>query len=534
MATHEYDAVIIGSGHNGLIVGNYLAMAGLSVAVLERNNMIGGCTTTIEATLPGFKHDIGSVALGAIQNNPVYRDDELGIREKYGFEFIDTKKNGATLYPDGTGVLGDTFQHEVEQIATYSPEDAQAYAQFVQEKAKLLPLLATGMSSCPPPMGLFVNQLDSTPEGRDLFKTMSMTALQMANQWFKHPKTIAHVLKIATEVMVTPEDAGSAMWLMFVTVGNAFRHGSLPKGGSIALPNALAAALKDRGGEIFLNKEVTTIKVKDGRATSVITKDGDEYVGRKVIVSNVDARRVFLEYLDGYELEPKFINDLKRIEKAPMSGVMQAIAIDDAPHYKAGEEFDDAVVVEPIPENVDDLLDGYRAMLANKLPEPRSLCPESLVPSIFDPQRAPEGKHVLYLWQLAPAELGDEGIEAWHKHPEIAEKFAKEIRDYYFSFTKNLSEKNVLAYKVYTPYDYSEWNPNIIKGNITGPGAYLFQSYAYRPLPEIGQYRTMVNGLYLTGMGTHPGGAVTGGGRGTAQVILDDLGLDWDDVLDNK
>ena len=217
MATETYDAVIIGSGHNGLIVGNYLAMAGLSVCVLEAKNVIGGCTATVECTLPGFKHDIGSVALGAIQSNPVYADDELGIREKYGFEFIDTKKNGATLYPDGTGVLEDgDLAHELEQIAAYSPEDAQAYGRFIQEKARLLPLISTGMSTCPPPMGLFVNQLNSTPEGRDLFKSMSMTALQMAQQWFKHPKTISHVLKISTEVMVTPEDAGSAMWMMFV------------------------------------------------------------------------------------------------------------------------------------------------------------------------------------------------------------------------------------------------------------------------------------------------------------------------------
>lgn len=230
MATHEYDAVIIGSGHNGLIVGNYLAMAGLSVCVLEANDMIGGCTTTVECTLPGFKHDIGSVALGAIQSNPVYANDELGIREKYGFEFIDTKKNGATLYPDGTGVVEDgDLAHELAQIAAYSPEDAQAYGQFIQEKARLLPLISTGMSTCPPPMGLFVNQLNSTPEGRDLFKSMSMSALQMARQWFKHPKTISHVLKISTEVMVTPEDAGSAMWMMFVTVGNAFRSGSLDR-----------------------------------------------------------------------------------------------------------------------------------------------------------------------------------------------------------------------------------------------------------------------------------------------------------------
>ena len=73
------------------------------------------------------------------RQNPVYADDELGIREKYGFEFIDTKKNGATLYPDGTGVLEDgDLAHELEQIAAYSPEDAQAYGQFIQEKACLL------------------------------------------------------------------------------------------------------------------------------------------------------------------------------------------------------------------------------------------------------------------------------------------------------------------------------------------------------------------------------------------------------------
>ena len=173
-------------------------------------------------------------------------------------------------------------------------------------------------------------------------------------------------------------------------------------------------------------------------------------------------------------------------------------------------------------------------MVEGRLPEKRSLCPESLVPSLFDPQRAPEGKHVLYLWQLAPSGVGEEGMDWWKNHPEEVERFARDIREHFFSYTTNLSEDNVMAYKVFTPDFYSEWNENIIDGNITGPGAYLFQSYAYRPLPEIGQFRTMIDGLYLTGMGTHPGGAVTGGGRGTAQVVLEDLDIDWDDTLDNK
>ena len=535
MTTETYDAVIIGSGHNGLIVGNYLAMAGLSVCVLEAKNVIGGCTATVECTLPGFKHDIGSVALGAIQSNPVYADDELGIREKYGFEFIDTKKNGATLYPDGTGVLEDgDLAHELEQIAAYSPEDAQAYGQFIQEKARLLPLISTGMSTCPPPMGLFVNQLNSTPEGRDLFKSMSMTALQMAQQWFKHPKTISHVLKISTEVMVTPEDAGSAMWMMFVTVGNAFRSGSLPKGGSIALPNALAAALKDRGGKIVLNKKVTKINVENGRAVSVETEDGDVYVGTKAIVSMWMPVACSSRWWTATSSTPSSSATWSKSFRHPCPASCRRWPSTMRRTTRPVPSSTDAVVVEPIPENFQDLLDGYRAMVEGRLPEKRSLCPESLVPSLFDPQRAPEGKHVLYLWQLAPSGVGEEGMDWWKNHPEEVERFARDIREHFFSYTTNLSEDNVMAYKVFTPDFYSEWNENIIDGNITGPGAYLFQSYAYRPLPEIGQFRTMIDGLYLTGMGTHPGGAVTGGGRGTAQVVLEDLDVDWDDTLDNK
>ena len=172
---------------------------------------------------------------------------------------------------------------------------------------------------------------------------------------------------------------------------------------------------------------------------SVETADGDTYVGTKAIISNVDARRVFLEMVDGYELDPKFKRDLEQIIPAPMSGVMQAVAIDDAPHYKAGPEFDDAVVVEPIPENFHDLLDGYRAMVEGRLPEKRSLCPETLVPSLFDPERAPEGKHVLYLWQLAPAGVGEEGMDWWKNHPEEVEQFARDIREHFFSYTNNLS-----------------------------------------------------------------------------------------------
>ncbi len=171
MATHEYDAVIIGSGHNGLIVGNYLAMAGLSVCVLEANDMIGGCTTTVECTLPGFKHDIGSVALGAISR---ILSTPMTSWASARSTVLNSSTRRRTVPPSipmaPVSWRMATWPTSSRRSPLIRPEDAQAYGQFIQEKARLLPLISTGMSTCPPPMGLFVNQLNSTPEGRDLFQ----------------------------------------------------------------------------------------------------------------------------------------------------------------------------------------------------------------------------------------------------------------------------------------------------------------------------------------------------------------------------
>src|SRR5690606_39114477 len=100
--SEQYEVVIAGGGHNALVLACYLAKAGVKVCVLERNEKAGGGVMTREYTLPGFKHDTHSVAHTLIQGNPLMRNDELGLKSKYGLQYVNPEKMTAAIYEDGS------------------------------------------------------------------------------------------------------------------------------------------------------------------------------------------------------------------------------------------------------------------------------------------------------------------------------------------------------------------------------------------------------------------------------------------------
>jgi phytoene dehydrogenase-like protein len=160
------------------------------------------------------------------------------------------------------------------------------------------------------------------------------------------------------------------------------------------------------------------------------------------------------------------------------------------------------------------------------LPKPSRFV--NFVMSRVDPTRAPEGKAVFMQWQYVPYFLADGGPAKWDS---IKEEVSNQSMEAFFSHTTNLSSKNVLGKKVLSPLDLTRINQNNVNGQVLGPAPYLYQNLAYRPVPELGQYRTPVEGLYGGGQSYHPGGGITLGGRATAQIIMQDLGIDFDDVV---
>jgi len=183
-------------------------------------------------------------------------------------------------------------------------------------------------------------------------------------------------------------------------------------------------------------------------------------------------------------------------------------------------------MVEPLPwfEDFRRLFDDLRY---GEIPT-KAMAPFVVCPTVLDPSRAPAGKHVLYVWQYQPYSLKDGGPSQWDS---IKERVADQVMEYFSRYTTNMGSGNVLKRTVISPRDLERMNPNLVNGSVLGPGAYLYQSFAYRPIPELGRYKTHIEGLYLSGQGTHPGGSICGGGRAMVQVLMQDLGIDFDRVI---
>jgi phytoene dehydrogenase-like protein len=148
--------------------------------------------------------------------------------------------------------------------------------------------------------------------------------------------------------------------------------------------------------------------------------------------------------------------------------------------------------------------------------------------TLYDPTRAPAGKHTLYLYQYAPYHLRDGGASRWDEiKQEVADGVLATVRKH----AVNMGPENILGRHITSPIDLERYNPALVEGSIGHLGVTLAQYMSNRPLPGWSQYRTPVNKLYLTGPSTHPGEGVSGGGRATVQVVMEDLGIDFDKLI---
>ena len=522
----KHDVVVIGAGHNGLIVAAYLAKAGLDVCVVEQNSFIGGATSTEEVTLPGFKHELGGVDHTIIQANPLIRNDELGLKSKYGLKYINPELSVCNVFQDDTYLcMYADVDKTCESIAQFSQKDADTYRAFYEKTKGMVDLLVGGMFNAPPPYGGLMASLDQSPIGQELLRSLMMSAYDIVDQLFEHEKTKLKFLKYTSEVLAGPEERGTAIYLYTLIPMNHTYPLGCPEGGSVMLPKAIAACIEDHGGTVKLDSKVTTINTTGGRATSVVLESGEEIEAKKAVVANVDARVTMLQLLNG-QLSDDLKQKILAIQDPTFTGVLQAIALDNAPEYKAGKEIGKSFIVEPLPW-LDDFRRMFDTLRYGEVPS-EVLAPFVVVPTVHDPTRAPEGKHTLYLWNYAPYWLKDGGPAKWD---EIGEKFGDSVIEYLRKFTTNMGPENILGRKIITPLDFARTNPNLVNGAVLGPGAFMYQFFSYRPIPELGQYRTPVEGLYLSGHATHPGGCISGGGRATVQVIMSDMGIDFEDVI---
>ncbi len=516
MTGEPWDVVVAGAGHNALICAAYLARAGFKVLVLERAARIGGDTSTEELTLPGFRHDACASAHNLIQSSPILRDNELGVY-RYGLEYLFPDPVLVMPFLDGRSVT--MFRDRVataQELARFWAGDAIAYERLLVDWDSIREQQNRARYSPPTTPKQAIAALEGMPPGVEAVRWRYASALDMVCERFRdeHVRTFFAWLSLMTMQQI--DRPGTGLLPLSITSGRQSFSWTTPRGGSIALPEALAAIIRESGGEVRTDAEVVRIVVEGGRAAGVATADGTIHGARRAVVSSIHVQQL----PSMVDLGSAFEAALARW-RAGVTMFVTHYALASAPRYRL-EQGPTPAVAAGIAASTDALEDALAAFRRGdvRLDEPPLL---AVCSSVIDPSRAPEGKHTLKIVGFLPYELRDGGPSRWD---EIKEEVSDALLAHYLRHAE-LDRADILAKRIESPVDLERRNPHNWRGSCHGGDQDLAQDGALR----FG-YRLPVAGLYQTGSTTHPGASVTGApGRNCAQVVLEDLGLSLEKAI---
>lgn len=516
MAT--YDGVVIGAGHNGLTLAAYLARAGLKIAVLERNAEIGGGTSTQEPTLPGYRFNLHSNFFMGFRNSPLVRDLEL---HRYGFSFIEPPVQQAAAFRDGSCVvIHQDLDATCASLARFSKRDAETFRELHNLYAvKMRPLLGSLTYNAPLPIDQLKDRL-SGPEAKEFLSHAQHDLFSVVRKHFDDDR-IRTLFTSYMHVITTENQPGAGM--VFPAIFSNVMGFTLPVGGAVSLPLALARIVEAGGGTVVLDAEVKEIRMAGGRAAGVRLANGETIDGRHFVASAIDAPTTM--HMAGEELFPEDVRDkLNGWHWGNHSLVTLHLALRDRPLYKSrafDPDIDRAFNIFFGMDDIAQVEQCFEQCAAQKFPD--VLMGNGACNSHFDPTYAPAGGHSAFWWPFAPYAL-DGDAENWDRDKDA---YTQRLLDVWRDYADNLDDDNVRAKFLFTPLDVERLNVNMRQGAVR-MGAYIpSQLGINRPHPQLSGTRTPVEGLYLCGSSTGNGGGINGApGYIAANAIVDDLRLE--------
>lgn len=526
--SEQYDIVVAGGGHNGIVAACYLAKAGLKVCVVEKNEKAGGGVMTSELTVPGFKHDVCSLAHTLIQPNPLILHDELKLKAKYGLKYLHPDKMTSLIFDDGrTLEIYTDFEKTAQSIAKFSEKDAVAYRRFIKSVDQNLDLLVMGMYNTTMSTGQQAMMMDQSPEGQELLRVMSMSAWDYMSEHFSDDRIKIAMARYASEAMYNPFDNGTGFGF-YACLPLMHRYGTgIPVGGSGALVEALLKCLDDYGGVVKTASPIKQFKISGVKATGVILECGEEILAKRAVISNLHVQQMFPDMVPGATLPEYFTERVKKVKFSTYAPFSVNLALHEAPKYKVGSSVDECFWVESAHSDVEEFRVAF-----NELDRgiPRRDFIAYVAPDAVDKgSRAPDGKRVLNLYALNTYNLKGGGPKKWD---EIGREVANGYLDDLRAITTNMGDDNIVGMKWLTPLDIERHNNAMIQGDLQHFGVFNWQLGGNRPVPGWSQYKSPVEQLYMTGASTHPGGGVTAAsGRNVARVIMDEFGMDFDKII---
>lgn len=522
----NFDALVVGGGHNGLTAAAYLARAGLSVCVLERRPLVGGACVT-EEVWPGVRVSRASYVVSMLQPQVV---EDLRLRD-FGYRAMPMDPAYAALTEAGPIFFFNETARTQASIRAHSARDADAYAAFEHLLVKVGDFLRPMLLREPPALGSrhpgdllsVIREAGraarlSARDVSDLMRMLTMSVGDLLDDWFEHDGLKGSLASTGVVgVWAGPRTPGTAYNLLHHALGEL---DGVPGawgqvvGGMGAISEALARSAEAAGAVIRTGADVRTIDVRDGRVEGVTLADG-EVLNSPVVASGAHPKTTLLDLVGERELPAEVVDDMRRYRTRGGS-VKINMVLSEPPRYERVSDDEQAMLratgVNLCP-SVEYLERAWQEALAGRpAAEPYVECE---LPSAVDASLTDDGHWVMTMF----TQYGPPDPAAWDG--DARDRYADACLEHLARYAPNLPEA-VVHREVLAPPDL-ERVFGLLGGSIFQGEQGLDQMAFLRPSPLVARYATPVHGLYLCGAGTHPGGGVmAASGHNAARRILRD------------
>ncbi len=515
----DYDAIVVGAGHNGLAAASVLARKGLSVLCLEKTNWNGGQAATKEL-FEGYKHSVGAWALLVFRREML----ELLDIEKYGLELITPETSYCSFGEPGDApfvAYSDTAKMAEMVMKDHGPDAIAGLAALSQYLQPFKELFEGAIGGNPRPLEQLIAEApDAETRERLIRICYSASAMDIVRQFFpdpeKHRCIMGSLMASAIDgTHMGPYTPGSGFSLAYhYLAGDAYDF-KIPRGGIGELSNAIERAFLDAGGEIRYRAPVKRFLIENGKATGVELRDG-ETISAKVVLSSLDARSTFLNLAGEEHLPREFAHAVQEIQY--INGYIQIhMTMKELPRFTGHLEFANknkiGWLVAYIP-SADHLQKNWEEYQRNQVPEkPVSYC---YFPSVRDPSLAPEGRYTCTIFSHYFPANPPPG-----KHNEYRDLMAERAIDAIQRFAPNF--RDAIIDKVVLTQEYFKKTFGATGGDFALGLLHPSQMWDKRPVPGSSNYRTPIENLVMCGAACHPGPGVScRPGYNAAMGVLED------------
>lgn len=512
----DFDVVVVGAGPNGLIAAAYLARAGLRIAVVERRQEIGGGLSTEETLFPGFYTNPHAFYHMMTDYLPVLSDFDLSA---HGLFFVKPNVQTAAVFSDGSSLaLCHQIEDTKDSFATASPADASAFGRVMRTWRKIVDEVLAPGTYLPAlsPIDM-IESLERTDVGREALRLTELSPLEIIEETFTDDRVRALLLYAACQWGLDPRESG--LGFMVPLMVDRAANKAQCYGGSHKLAGALSREIHRAGGVVLDNAEVTRIVVEQGTVRGVECFDG-RFLGARAVLSSLPPPLTFGRLVDPAEVPAELAEAAEHWEWDKWSLFTLSLVTTEAPHYVADDPWvDDALMVVLGFDTTDDVLARFDAVSDHRMGE--HLGGHATVETRYDPTlaRVP-GHHVSFFQVLAPYEV-DGGWEA--QAPGVAE----ELLALWGRHWPGLASAPIAQRSTESPVDIERRIASMVHGSIKHGDYNPLQMGSFRPSASCEAGRSPIDGLYLCGASSYPGGLVIGGpGYIAAGSVAEDMGVE--------